>query len=186
MKTRTLSLAMLSAVAAISACSSASKTERYQIDPAPAARSMPDKIGSAVLREVSLPQYAADQEIAFQTADGAVRTDARQVWADDPRRAVTLALASQISEVSGARVIAEPWPLSTPPARQIEVRVDRMLAAADNTVRLSGSYYVSGDSGDTVRRFDIAEPIQGSGPAAIAAAQSRAVATLARQIAALG
>lgn len=179
-------IASMIALTAVAACSSAKKTERYQIDPAPAAQTMPNRIGSAVLRDVSLPQYAADQEIAFQTPDGAVRTNPKQIWADDPRRSITLALAAQISDLSGARVIAEPWPLTDLPQRQIEVRVDRLLAASDNTVRLSGNYYVSASDGaDVVRRFDISVPMTGEGPSAIAAAQSQAVTALARQIAAL-
>ena len=63
--------------------------------------------------------------------------------ADDPPRAVTLALARQISAVSGATVIAAPWPLSDGPDRRIEVRVEQFLATAGGVVRLSGSYYVS-------------------------------------------
>lgn len=178
----------LAALAALAACSDPLKTERFQIAPPPAARSLPDRIGSAVLRDVSLPQYASDQEIAFQTEDGAVRSDPKKLWADNPQRAITLALASQISDVSGAQVIAEPWPLSEPASRAIEVRVERLLATAQGTMRMTGRYYVSAQSGtgaDIVRSFDIEVPVAASGQGAIAAAESAAVAALAKQIAAL-
>lgn len=173
---------------ALAACSDGTDTARYALDPPSAGKQLPNRIGSAELREVSLPQYASGQEIAYQTEDGALRSNSKDIWADDPPRAVTLALAREISAVSGARVIAEPWPLSDQPQRRIEVRVEQFLPGADAVVRLSGAYYVTpamGAGSDLVRRFDVSVPIAGEGPGAIAAAQSQAVAALARQIAAL-
>ena len=62
------------------------------------------------------------------------------------------------------------------------------MAQADGVVRLTGSYYVTpamAEGRDIVRRFDLSVPLAGEGPAAIAAAQSQAVAQLAEQIARL-
>jgi uncharacterized lipoprotein YmbA len=146
------------------------------------------------IREVSLPEYAAGQEVAWQTEDGAVRSNPEQVWADSQPRAVTLELARQISNVSGATVIAEPWPLAENPGRRLEVRVEQMLARADGTFRLAGQYFVTPDLGargaDVVRRFDISVPIvtdagDPKNPALIAKAQALAVQGLATQIAQL-
>ncbi len=150
---------------------------------------MSNRLGQAELREVSLPQYASGQEIAWQTEDGAVRSTPDNIWADNPTRALTLALARQISTLSGATVIAEPWPLADGPQRQIEVRVERLLPRADGVLQMVGSYFVS-PAGDTmgrdiVRHFDIAVPIEGEGPGFIAKAQSAAIGQLAKQIAAL-
>jgi len=181
-------LLLLAAVAALAACSNPEKTARYTIDPPVATQRLPDRLGMAELREVSLPQYASGQEIAWQGADGALHSTPKTIWADDPPRAVTLALARQISVLSGARVIAEPWPLADGPQRRIEVRVEQFMAQADGVVRLSGSYYVTpamAEGRDIVRRFDLNVPLTGEGPAAIAAAQSQAVAQLAEQIARL-
>ncbi len=173
---------------ALSGCSDPTETARYAFDPAPVRQDLPNRIGSAELREVSLPQYASGQEIAWQTDDGALRSSPKQIWADDPPRAITLALARDISALSGARVIAEPWPLADPPQSRIEVRVEQFLAGADGRVRLRGAYYLSpmaGSGRDAVRRFDLSVAIVGTGPGAIAAAQSAAVAALAAQMAAL-
>ena len=69
-----------------------------------------------------------------------------------------------------------------------------MYAAADGTFRLSGQYVIAPtdpEARDIVRRFDIAEPLsrgpdgEDGGAAAIAAAQTAAVRTLARNIAQL-
>ncbi len=186
----------LLATAALTACSDPEKTGRYLIDPPVSGGRVANVIGSAELRDVSLPEYASGQEVAWQTADGAVRSNPDNLWADNPQRAFTQSLARAISDVSGANVIAEPWPLASPPAKRIEVRVEKALAQADGVYRMTGRYFVSSDGfdggADRARSFDIAIPFVAEGaapgsaaetPSAIAAAQSQAIAQLARQIA---
>ena len=189
-----LALPLLIGGFALAACSAPEATARYRIEPLPATQSLPNRLGSAEMREISLPQYAAGQEIAYESADGALRSSPENIWADDPPRAVTLALARQISELSGAIVIAEPWPLGETPQRRIEVRIEQFLARADGQMQLSGTYYIRPDAQtggrDSVRRFDVRVPIAGiegaqATPAQIARAQSQAVAELARRIATL-
>ena len=119
-----------------------------------------------------------------------MRSNTKQVWADSPQRAFTQTLARTISDLSGATVIAEPWPLAEPPRRKIEVRVEKALAQADGVYRLSGRYFVADDAAggaNQARSFDISVPLAAdAGPEAIARAQSQAIAQLARQIAVLG
>lgn len=172
----------------LSACSNPEKTARYIIDPPVTGDQVPNRLGSAELKDVSLPEYASGQEVAFQTEDGAVRSNPRNLWADNPERAFTLSLARAISDASGATVISEPWPLAEPPQRRLEVRVERALAQANGTYRLSGRYFVSdeGSGGaNHARSFDISVPLGTTGPEASAAAASSAIAILAQQIATL-
>ncbi|MCV2448919.1 membrane integrity-associated transporter subunit PqiC [Paracoccus sp. DMF] len=173
---------------ALTACSNGEKTARYLIDPPDSGQRVADRLGTAELKDVSLPEYAASDEVSWQTADGAVRSNTKQLWADDPQRAFTLTLARTISDLSGATVIAEPWPLSEPPRRTLEVRVEKALALADGSYRLSGRYFV-GDAtaggANQARSFDISIPLADAGPAAVARAQSQAIAQLAGQIATL-
>lgn len=176
----------------LAGCSDPEATGRFLVSAPPAERSLPNRLGRAELREVSLPAYASGQEIGWQTADGAVRSNPQNVWADDPGRAATQLIARQISMASGATVIPDPWPLAESPDRRIEIRVDEMLARADGRFVLTGSYYVSpvaSSGSDVVRLFSIAvpvpAPVQGDAPGAIAAAQSAALRELALQIAAL-
>ena len=185
-----LPIAVLIGASLLGACSNSEKTERFLIDPPVAGVQVPNRLGTAELKDVSLPEYAADQEVAFQTGDGAVRSNSDNLWADDPARSFTTTLARAISDVSGATVISEPWPLAQPPARILEVRVERALAQADTTYRLSGRYFVSDDGlsgGGTnhARSFDIRVPMTAQGPAATAAAASQAISILAQQIATL-
>ncbi|MFV0382479.1 PqiC family protein [Paracoccus sp. (in: a-proteobacteria)] len=183
------SAAMVLGALALAGCSDPEKTSRFLIDPPAAPVQVPNRIGSAELKDVSLPEYASDQEVKWQTADGAVRSNPENLWADNPQRGFTMALAREISNVSGATVIGEPWPLAEPPARVLEVRVEKALAQADGVYRLTGRYFVS-DAGaggmNHARIFDISVPMATAGsPAAIAGAQSAAITQLAQQIATL-
>lgn len=175
---------------ALAACSDPEKVARYPIDPPTAQKVLPDRLGRAELREVTMPQYATAQEIPYQTADGALRSNPDNLWANDPAQAVTQALARQISGLTGATVLAEPWPLSSPPARRIEVRIEQMLPGSDGLLHVAGVYFVTPAGGeigrDIVRRFDFTVPIADQEPGTIAKAQSLAVTELARRIAQLG
>lgn len=110
-----LPIAALIGASLLGACSNPEKTGRFLIDPPVAGVQVPNRLGTAELKDVSLPEYAADQEVAFQTGDGAVRSNSDNLWADDPARSFTTTLARAISDVSGATVISEPWPLAQPP-----------------------------------------------------------------------
>lgn len=176
----------------VAACSNPLSTGRYLIDPPATGERVPDRIGTAELKDVSLPEYAAGDEVAWQTADGAVRLDSKKLWADNPQRAFTMALARSISDMSGATVIAEPWPLSEPPRRRIEVRVEKALAQSGGQgggiYRMTGRYFIADDAAggaNQARSFDISVPISSESPGEIARAQSQAIARLARQIALL-
>ena len=183
-------IAALAATALTGACSDPEKVGRYLIDPPPAQVVAGNQLGAVELKDVSLPEYASAQEVAWQTADGAVRSNPDTLWADTPQRAFTLTLARAISDGSGATVIAEPWPLTNPPDRKLDVRVEKALAQADGVYRLAGRYFLSDESlgggANHARSFDISVPLAAEGPAAIAAAQSQAIAILAGQIVSLG
>ena len=185
-----LPLFALAAAAALAGCSNPENTARYLIDPPTAGIRVANQLGTAELKDVSLPEYASDQEVAFQTPDGAVRANPDNLWAENPNRAFTTTLARAISEVSGATVIGSPWPLAEPPQRVIEVRVERALAQASGVYRLSGRYFVAderlnGGGTNHARSFDVQVPMAEQTPAATAAALSQAISVLAQQIATL-
>ena len=185
-----LILVSMTALTLLGACSNGEKTARYLIDPPLSGERVPDRLGTAELKDVSLPEYASGDEVSWQSDDGAVRSNTKQVWADSPQRAFTQTLARTISDLSGATVIAEPWPLAEPPRRKIEVRVEKALAQADGVYRLSGRDFGADDAAGGANQapsFDISVPLSAdAAPEAIARAQSQAIAQLARQIAVLG
>jgi uncharacterized lipoprotein YmbA len=159
---------------------------RFLIDPPAATASVPVRVSTIELREVSLPAYAAAVEIAQQEDTGALRNLPDTLWADDPVRGITTALALALDQTTSATAAAEPWPLDEPAQARIEVRVERMFAAADGQFRFAGQYAIASPDGvirERVRRLDIAIPIASEGAVGIADASGLAISGLAAEIA---
>ncbi len=159
---------------------------RYPVPDAPAPARQSIAYRSVEVREVSLPLYAASEEIAVQGEGGAITTDSDLLWADNPSRAITLELARHLTQISGARVAPEPWPFGGYPQAVLDVRVEELLALSSGALRLKGQYFVAPDASDGGRAglFDVSAPVPApGGAAAIAAARAQAVRDLAALIA---
>jgi len=138
------------------------------------------------LREVSLPSYAAAEEIHIQNADGSITPADNALWADLPVRAVSLELSRNLSEITDARIAAEPWPFEESPQARLEVRLEEFLAGADGVFRASGQYFVATREGnaDHAHAFRISTPFDpAGGPSAIAQARANTILQLAQMIA---
>lgn len=168
----------------VSACSGA-PDQRIAVPKAGVGATQNIAYRSVALREVSLPSYAASEEIYVADETGLLNSTEGLLWADDPSRAVTLELTRYLSQITRARVASEPWPFAGYPEAEVELRIEDMLAHADGTFRLSGQYFVSSETGrDRARLFDLTVPIEGDATAAdIAAARGQAVRDLAVAIA---
>jgi uncharacterized protein len=108
------------------------------------------------------------------------------LWADDPQRAVTLALTRNLADILNNQVGAEPWPLAGLPAVSIDVRVERMLAGSDGNFHLAGTFYIAGEGIDfpnASQQFDFATPLADQNLANIAKAQAQALLSLSELIA---
>lgn len=170
----------------IAAAGCADNSARFLIDPPGAAQTIRVRVATVELRDVSLPGYAAALEIAQQEPTGALRNVPESLWADDPVRGVTMALARSLDQTASATVAAEPWPLADPAQARVDVRVDRMLAASAGNFEFSGQYAIASPEGairERLQRFDITVPLTGQDPAAIAAATGQAISALAVEIA---
>lgn len=138
------------------------------------------------IRDVSLPTYAAADEIAVQDETGKLVTDSGTLWADSPERAVALELAGNLARLSGARVASEPWPFEAFPDARLDVRFESLLAGADGQFRAAGQYFVGVTDGRRERSglFNLAVPFDpAGGPQAIAQARGRVILDLATHIA---
>ena len=172
-------------LAALAGC--ADSSDRFLIDPPAAAAVTRVRVATIEVRNVSLPGYAAAIEMGQQEPGGALRNIPSTLWADDPMRAVTMALALALDGGTTATAAAEPWPLEEPAQARIDVRVERMLAGASGAFEFAGQYAVAAPDGairERLVRFDIAIPMPVRDPAAIATASGQAIAALARDIAA--
>ncbi|WP_417727851.1 PqiC family protein [Roseovarius sp.] len=171
---------------ALGACSSVPE-QRLTVPRAPVEAKQRIAFASVALREVSLPGYAAGEQIYLSDSNGILSTQPGLLWADDPGRAITLELSRHLAQMTGARVAAEPWPFSGFPEAQVEVRIEEMVAQDIGVLRLSGQYFVSSETGRArARLFDLSVPVAAdddAGVAAIAAARGQAVRDLAVEIA---
>jgi len=175
---RSLSIILL---ATLAACST---PERLVLAPqVSVTEKIPSTFASIEVAEVSLPTYAASDEIAV-VEDGALVLSG-VLWADDPTRAVSLALARNIKEITGARVASEPWPFDLNPEARVDVRVEQLLVS-DGTLRLSGQYFVAdldGRGRDHAHVFDLSRPLTDLSASSAAAERTALLAELAREIA---
>ncbi|MFQ6550750.1 membrane integrity-associated transporter subunit PqiC [Aestuariibius insulae] len=163
---------------------------RFAVPQAPPGDRIAISARSVEVREVTLPTYASSEEIFFESSTGSISSDPSLLWADDPRRAMTLSLSRLIGEVTGAQTASEPWPFEAFAEARVEVRVDEMIAGANGLFRLSGQYFVASDSSRVRERsgtFSLAAPYNAEqGIPSIAAARAAVLRDLARLIASEG
>ncbi|QFT58120.1 hypothetical protein FIU94_04730 [Sulfitobacter sp. THAF37] len=142
--------------------------------------------GAVEVRDVSLPSYAASEEIAIQAADGTLTSSSDILWADAPERAVALELSQNLARLTGRRVASEPWPFEAFPDARLEVRFAELVARSAGDFRASGQYFVAVTDGRRERSglFDLSVPFDPEGGVgAIAAARGQLILDLARLIA---
>lgn len=168
---------------ALAACT---VSDRYVAPTPQTTQSQPIAFRAVELREVSLPAYAASDEIAVLDADGRIASGGAVLWADTPDRAVALELTRHLSQITRARVASAPWPFEAFPDARLDVRFETFVARADGQFEAAGQYFVAVPDGGRERsgffRLTVAYDIDG-GPAAIAAARGQIVLELAAFIA---
>ncbi|MFS4436852.1 membrane integrity-associated transporter subunit PqiC [Paracoccaceae bacterium GXU_MW_L88] len=154
----------------------------------PAQSRLPVAARGIEVATVDLPLYAADAEMAVANDSGVVSMSSRNIWADEPPRAITQRLASQLSQRVSAAVAAEPWPMLSRPDLRISVKVDK-LVGDDDSLMFSGQYFVTAANTGTYEgaynfSYDIPYPNpQGNVYQNIAAAQGAALSDLADDMA---
>lgn len=181
MKKNTIATVMLCTLAA---CAGA--PDRYTVSPPPPVERQRISFGAVEVRDVSLPAYAAADEISVIGPDGKLTSDAAVLWADTPERAVALELSRHLAQLSGARVASEPWPFDALPDARLDIRFEALVADAKGNFHAKGQYFVAVPEGRRERSglFDLSVPYDtDGGPAAIAAARGQVILDLAGHIA---
>ena len=149
------------------------ETQYFSPPPATTETRMNVAAASVQVNEVSIPEYAINQEIPIEQPDGSLVTNTDRLWADLPDRALQGALARHLNTITDARVAVEPWPLSGFPEAEVSVFVEDMIVQSTGTLRFTGTYAVRSetDGRDRVGNFGITVPVADpeSYPAIIAA-----------------
>ena len=177
-------LLALVATAGLAACSG--PINRVDLVPLQSQLNLQANVSTVIVRTVSLPSYAAAEELSIQSPEGLITSDGEILWADMPDRAATLAITRHLNEILSATVGPDPWPFSGLPDVAVEVRVQEMLAGADGVFRLRGQYFIGGDGIDyrrIVRTFSYTAPLPVEGVGGVAAAQSQVLLSLSEDIA---
>ena len=178
-----LLLAILT-TAGLAACSG--PTNRVDLVPLQSELRRTALVSSVMVRTVSLPTYAAAEELAIQSPDGLIVTEGDILWADLPDRAATLTITRHLNTILSAVVGPDPWPFVDLPDAVVEVRVEEIIAGGDGVFRLRGQYFVGGDKvrfRNTVQSFSYTSPLADFGFGSVAAAQSQVLLALSEDIA---
>ena len=176
---RALSLFLLFLLAA---CGSA---ERFAVAPPPVVEKTRIAFASVEVRDVSLPSYAAADEIHIEAEDGTLTSSTDVLWADAPERAIALELSQNLARLTDQRVASEPWPFEAFPDARLEVRFAELVATSTGVFRTSGQYFVAVERGrERSGLFDLSVAFDpAGGPNAIARARGQLILDLARYIA---
>ncbi|MEY8098077.1 membrane integrity-associated transporter subunit PqiC [Falsihalocynthiibacter sp. S25ZX9] len=177
------------AITALTLAACSGPADRYSVAPPAVTETIRIGFRSIEVREISLPTYAAADEIALQDASGKLVTESGALWADSPERAVAMELSRALSKLTGARVASSPWPLEAFPDARLEVRFESLIARGDGQYHAAGQYFVGVSDGGRERSglFELAVSFDpNGGPQAIALARGQLILDLAKYIARSG
>ena len=142
---------------------------RYVVEPALEAvnervRTSADTIS---IVEVSLPDYAKETKLFVEgERENALEAWENADWGDEPERAFALVLVRELTQITGADVATDPWPLGGVPEAEVRVRVSQMIVRPDNTVSLAGHFSIRRDvveSRNKVELFALQVPVAATG-----------------------
>jgi len=137
---------------------------------------------------VAFPDYLDRPQIVTRTGQNELQRAEFDRWAGPLDDNFTQVLADNLSTLLATdRVALFPWPKSTPIDYQVAVEVTQFDGAPGGMALLTARWTLrSGDGQKTLamRKSSISESVGGADYAALAAAQSRAVSRLSREVAA--
>lgn len=176
--------AAAAALALLAACGA---PDRIAVKPPAITETVGIGFRSVEVKDVSLPSYAAADEIAQQAPDGTLITS-KVLWADAPERAIGLELSRNLARLSRKRVASEPWPFEEDAVATLDVRFAELVAGTDGVYRATGQYFVGVYQGrERSGLFDLSVAYDPKGgPAAIAAARGQIILDLAKYLASEG
>jgi hypothetical protein len=170
-------------------CASTEPARFYTLSPLPGTQAPAAKPCLTLgLGPVNLPQYLDRPQIVTQTSAHEMKLGDFDQWAEPLEKTFARTLGENLSAFLCVEAVLEyPWKGSERVDYQVTVTVGRFHGMPDNSALLQAQWTVAkGDSEKTVakRQSSIRIPVDGSGYAALVAAQSRALEKLSGEIAA--
>ena len=179
-------IATLGFIGLVSACGS---PDRFAVQPPAVTEKVGIAFRSVEVRDVSLPSYAASDEISQLTEDGVLISSKDVLWADAPDRALALEISRNLTRITSARIAGEPWPFEAYPEARLDIRFADIVAGTDGMFRATGQYFVGVPDGRRERSglFDLSVAYDATGgPTAIAQARGQIILDLSYEIARKG
>jgi len=174
------------------ACATSPPSKFYVLTPLPAADSPSATEGrrnhpALGIGPIKLPAYLDRSEVVTRSGSNSLKLANFNRWGEPVTDNFTRILAMDLGLlVNTNQVSLAPWPRYVPVDYQVVVEADRFDVGADDKAVLVARWHIlSGEEGKVVRSGSavITEPASPGDYADIAAAMSRAVAQLAREIA---
>lgn len=136
---------------------------------------------------VKFPDYLDRPQIVTRATPGKLDLAEFDRWAEPLSENFIRVLAEDISAaLSTSRIVIYPWPRTSQPDCHVTVDVNQFEGVPGGRATLSARWTLHGEQGKKVlaqRNLEFIEPVDGTSYEALVAAQSRAVASLAREIA---
>lgn len=176
-------------LSALAGCATTPPSRFYILSPVTAdAATQPAGPATAIgVGPVDLPKYLNRPQIAMRSGANELFYDETQRWAETLQDNVTAVLTENLSRlVPTDRVAVFPWGRTTTIDYQVEAQISRFDADAGGDVVLSANWKLYREESREVvaqKKTVISEPVDGTGYTDIVAAQSRALASLSREIA---
>lgn len=177
---RMLALAVLAAAGCASPPSSF-----YALEPV-AVRGAGDPVPQAVIvGPVSVPASVDRPEIVVRLAENQVRVDELNRWVSPLGDAIARTVSGNLSALLGTPDVATAPLANFQPVYRVTIDVQRFDSAPGESATLDAVWVVRRTSGGAARsgRTTAREAVQGEGYGALAAAHSRAIATLSEDVA---
>ncbi len=137
---------------------------------------------------IKIPEYLERPQMAIRSTPNSLQFAEFDKWAEPLEKNLASVLAENLSILlSTDRVVVFPWTGSRQVLYQVTVDVSQMECTPDGKAVLVADWSVFGNNGDKLlesKRSRIIVPVESTGFEAIAAAQSRAVGEMSREIAA--
>jgi uncharacterized lipoprotein YmbA len=186
---RWTSVATLAAAAVAAGCAASSATTRYytlSAEPAPAAKAAPGAatgVRTVAVWQVAIPDIVDRRALVLRTAPNQVEISDLHQWAEPLRLGIARALADDLAAQLGpGYAVVAGQPLGVAPAVRIFVDVQR-FEAGGGKAEVEMLWSVRPAQGERRDGRSAAEEPAPADPGAIAAAYSRVLARIARDIA---
>lgn len=181
-----MSMAILGLIGTLAGCAGTPAPSYYTLDQGMPHFQAQEQAPSIAVTQISLPELIDRPQLVLRTADNQVRVSEYQRWAEPLRRQIPRVMADDLGRLLGSsRVVSVPVDGQGFDADfRLLLDVQHLEASSGNGAEVDVLWRLEPRTGKVVvGRSQVREPAGGGDTAALVAAQRRALATVATEIA---